>query len=225
MLAAALTIVLTLMLNTVAPASAAGFHAYSVAYYHGHAYALTGMLTVRQDVSISVSAGTTCTTPFTGTPVYVSEWVIFSTDLANFVELGTGHQCNGFTYRYWGYSSASNWYPYGTQTVTPDSNTHYFDIHRLSSGGTAWWYWLIDGVQKSTLGWNQAGVWDEVGLESYDQNATAPVHTYDQLQFTFAEGPWYYFDSANTTSGVNTGVCGAWTTFPTTWRASEGVSC
>jgi len=32
-LAAALTIVLTLMLNTVAPASAAGFHAYSVAYY------------------------------------------------------------------------------------------------------------------------------------------------------------------------------------------------
>jgi hypothetical protein len=200
-------------------------HRYSVGADYGYSFRYTGVLVVRQNVAITTTPGPSCNVPYATPVAYETQWVVMNSTATDWVELGTGYQCNGFKYYYWGYGSSGNWFSYGTDTNVPTGVSRYMDIHRLSEGGVASWHYLIQGVERFKLGWAIAGYFVEAGLETYDSGAVAPSMLYDQLQETFDEGPWNWWTLNYRRQLVTDALmCGHFNS-QTQWVGSENSPC
>ncbi|GAB2770469.1 hypothetical protein GCM10027020_24460 [Nocardioides salsibiostraticola] len=101
------------LLVAVPASEAAGFHKYSI----GKEWTFnnyTGLSVDRPDRGVTNQASTGCSSHYSGNPLYQTQWVIVSSSVTNWLELGTAHQCNdNKRYRFWGYGSGGNWYPLG----------------------------------------------------------------------------------------------------------------
>jgi len=221
-LCATLLVVVGLVGTHADPASAFNYRVYSVGGTYEYSNSLTGAFSVHADAAITVSPGTWCYTPYvdSANPVFLQQWVNITNDAANAIEIGTGHQCNGFVYHFIGYRWNGDWYSLGTTEISATSSGHYFDTHRLAQT----WYFAFDGVQQSgTIFWNATGVFVDVGIESSDTAASVPNHWFTQLQYTFNEGPWYAWSSP-TVIAVNSPMCGHFIS-ATQWSGAENNPC
>jgi hypothetical protein len=199
---------------------AAGFHKYSVARETSGANHYTGLKVTRTDPYFQISAGQNCFAPYTAPVIYQSQWIIMTSDWANWVELGTADQCNGYQYLYWGYGTSSGWHSLGV-AATPGSGSHVFDVHRVS-GNTYRYY--VDGTLKGSLSWTRIGWHEQVGTESYDQYATASKHTYGSMSRAIDQGSWVLWAGFDDWSVDTPEMCGGWDT-ASQWRASENATC
>lgn len=221
--------VVALLVSSVAKDAIAShdptFHKYAVFMEQSpqYAYTYTGVLSVRIDGNFSVTAGGACVSPPFRIPVvYQTQWIIVSADeVSDWLELGTGHQ-NGCRYWFWGYGQNGVWNPYGWTFGVASGIERYF---RMSRTFGSYEFWVGDiNVWNLPSAW--AGKQVELGLESYDAHAVAPVYGSRELQFTTAEGPWNYWTSNAVRKGVPpTPMCGEWTSFPTYIRTGENSPC
>lgn len=199
-----LVVVLTLAISAMLPpqgARAFSYRYYSVAFEQAPAYALTGVLSIHADLSITVSPGVACTVPYDdrANPVFLTQWVTMS-QTSNQIEIGTGHQCDGVVYQFWGYRVNGTWEPIDFEYISPTGNGRYFEIFRLSQGGHAYWHYRIQGLEKAVLWWDVAGYFVDAGLETSDVSAVVPNHWFSELQKTSYEGPWTYWGAAPVSS-------------------------
>jgi hypothetical protein len=144
MIAPALAAVL--VLSTSSPAAGFNYRYYSVGFEYAPAYQLTGILTVHADAPITVSPGVACQSMYDdrANPVFLSQWVSIAPNTgADQIEIGTGHQCDGFVYQFWGYRYGGAWFPLNSEIISPTYSGRYFDVHRLSQNGHAYWYYYI----------------------------------------------------------------------------------
>jgi hypothetical protein len=82
-------------------ASASGFHEYATAF---ETSGNSGMYSTHIVQGVSNQASDGCSTPYSGTPVYETEWLLFNSNATTWDEVGVGHQCNdSYRYFYWGY--------------------------------------------------------------------------------------------------------------------------
>lgn len=51
-----------------------------------------------------------------------------------------------------------------------------------------------------------------------------PTDGFSELQFTFDEGPWYYF-GVEPLQQVDAYMCGGWVIPHTRWKAAQNVAC
>ena len=163
-----------------------------------------------------------CSSPFTGTPVYQTQWVNITADGLNWREIGTGHQCNDtYRYWYWGYGSNGTWHWIGYQTGISNGQWHTFKIDRVFDDTFERYKFRIDGVIKGTLNSNATGEEVLAGLESYAVNATVAGHNYTTLQYQKLDGAFLNW-AGKDKSVVNAPLCGSWVA-AVSWRAGEGA--
>ncbi len=210
-----------LVLSAGMASASDGFHQYSLAYESSRDYTYYGVRLFRQDNNPGGLPADGCNAPFTGHPVYQTQWVIFNTTATDWVEGGTGHQCAGnYRYRFWGYGGAGNWYPQGTQQIT---ETYVRRQHSLWRDLAYRWDYVVDA---STIGdnfvtWNRVGI-ASAGLESYVTGAAVGAHSYDTLRYLRSE-TWSNWDGRDR-SAVNSEMCGRWVS-DTEWSAAQNRSC
>jgi hypothetical protein len=215
----------TLLFSAVAvdvPASAgSNFHGYSTASENSALGQYTGIRVTRLDRAVSSQPATGCTQLFSGDPVYQTQWLIITDDAANWLELGTGHQCNdAIRYWFWGVGYLGGWFPLGTQLNITNGESHRFAIRKTGSNTL----WLIDGVTKETQP-ASTGRYISTGLESYSGAAGVNTYTHNTLQRTTNGSQtwvdWAGFDASSVTGA---GMCGGWNS-ATSWRAAENHAC
>lgn len=217
------TLAVILAVSTPQLAEAQSFHKYAIAK-DGSQFAYTGVYSSRIDQAPTggQNPGPCSAVPYQGTPLYYTQWVIIRdgpNSVLDFTELGLAHACVGQKYWYWGYGWNGTWYPLGEDWAPPLGQTNYYDLHRVAQV----WYWNINGLNRATMTWNAVGIRVEGGLESYNANATTNYINHSQLQKTLSESPWYNF--ANATSSVNSGLCGVWVTQYTVFKTRQGTPC
>lgn len=208
------------------PAAATpGVRLYSVAYEYGYSYRQTGVLSVHAYAGVMIQPGASCTAFYNddANTVYLTQWVTFTDDAREHVEVGVGIQCQNFVYRFWGYRTSGIWIPIGEEVVAADANGHYFETYRLTTGSTAWWYFKIDGVQKGRIDLPFAGRFVDVGVESTNYANVVPNHWFSQLQLTFDEGPWYFWGYEQY-ARVDATTCGLFRS-PIQWSAAQNSGC
>jgi len=213
---AAIAAVLYVLLFPVS-ASASSFHAESDAYeFSGN----TGMYSVHVTQAVSGQESTGCSAPYSGNPVYETEWIIFTSNGQNWDEMGVGHQCNdGYRYIYWGYGYNNVWYSLGTITGTSNGTTHNYKITRAYTGSQYDDFWYLDGTLKSQVYSPTVGYEDSVGLESYSSPASVNYYASYSLQYQHNEGAWTNWSGFDA-SGTGTHMCGIWDS-ATSWSAAE----
>lgn len=170
-----------------------------------------------------MTPGSSCYVPYenVANPVYLQQWVyVNTTDGANAIELGAGHQCNNFTDYFYGYRYLGAWFSLGTLEVQPSSAGHYFDIHRLANV----WHLVIDGAERASVTWAAPGLLVLTGAGSSDTAAYVPNHWFSQLQLTFNEGPWYFWTSTQYSQVDTPSMCGHYNG-ATQWSAGENTIC
>lgn len=212
-----------LLLAVAAPADAThdGFHQYSTASEHSFGYTYRGVRLHREDMNPGGLPADGCSSPFSGHPVYQTQWVILNAAATSWIEGGTGHQCSANNrYRFWGYGYNGTWYPSGTQSIT---ETYVRRLRSLHSNASGQWSYVVG---STTLGsnfvtWNVTGV-VRAGLESYATNAAVGGHAYDTLQHLRSTTwtNWAGFDGTS----VHSQMCGRWWT-ATEWRAAQNRAC
>lgn len=196
------------------------FHRYSVAFEQSNTGHYTANQTYRLDPVFTISPGTNCTSPYSGPVVYTPLWVV-TTQAGTWFEVGTGHQCNSSRYWYAGYGFNGNWYSLWTRAF---ANSYYL-TYTIQRRSTKYWDMRVNGVTYATVDWNGSiyGSSSQVGLESYDSGAVAPMHTYRDLKFSVNDGAlqaWAGFDKKS----VDAAMCGGWD-YAYQWRAAENATC
>lgn len=211
-------------LPLLAAGSAFAFHGYSEGREQSYVNSYTGLFVERRDVAVNNQAATGCSAPYSGNPVYQTQWVLITSNAYNWIELGTGHQCdNQYRYYFWGYGRNGNWHALGESHTVVTGQTHGFRILR-EDGDT--WRFKIDGANRGTYIWADQGAQLRAGMESYAGAAHVAEHTYHFLDYKLANDPqwhsWAGFDDQNVTAGPE--MCGGWNT-AASWRASENDPC
>jgi hypothetical protein len=204
-------------------ASAAGFHGYSQAFERTGGSGFTGLRNYRKDQAVSGLPSSGCSTPFIA-PVYQTQWVILTADALNWMEIGTGHQCNdNYRYWFWGYGDNGAWFPVGTQAGIANGVFHTFEIQRAFDG-TRWrFYFKVDGVTKGNVVGSDTGPEVRVGLESYFNNVTVAGYGNTQLKYQKNGGAFSSWAGRDALQ-VNAPLCGKWIS-DTSWWAGENVTC
>lgn len=201
-------------------ATGAAFHEYSIGYENTGS-GFTGIQVTRTDRAVTGQPSTGCSSPYTGSPVYQTQWVGGG---SNWRELGTGHQCND-TYRYWfwGYGYNGTWVSLGYQTGIVNNQIHTFQISRAPVGADTRYLYRIDGVTKGSL--TSSATFGEVltGLESYAANANVVLYSHATLKYQKNDGSFLSW-SGQDSSIVGTSMCGNWIG-NTTWQAGQGTGC
>lgn len=211
---------LTILFTPSHLAHAQNIHRYSI----GVEWTADDYVGVRQYRLDRVPGGipeTGCTRPYSGSPVYQTQWVQ-DPNGANWVEIGTGHQCNStFRYHFYGYGWNSTFYSLGWTQIWSDSY-HTFDVHRRH--GTTDYFWLIDGNIRTSLAWATSFERVAAGLESYADNANVYKYTGMNLEhrryWWDSWFPWAGYDS----NSVEYPLCGTWSS-ATDWVAGQYANC
>jgi len=203
-------------------AQAENFHGYSVARETGYTNKYVGLAIRRLDKHVE-QARSGCSEFYSGDPVYQTQWVIVTSDARNWLELGTGHQCEDeLRYWFWGWGTNGVWHPLGERSGITNGVEHRFAITR--SDGRLWDY-NIDGDTKVTLSYDDQGARIETGLESYGPNAAISEYTHNTLSYRLI-GADHWTDWSGYDDSVIVGpvMCGGWNS-ATSWRASENRPC
>jgi hypothetical protein len=201
------------------------FHSYSSALDNSDGV-YTGIRQYRSDRLPTGLANTNCTSPFTGEPVYQTQWNTRSVNGSDisWVELGTGHQCSGgptYRYHFWGYGSVNNWHPLGTEDIGTTTGAYDFQIIQSNSQT---YNWKVGGVLKASYDWNTTFTDARVGLESYRSGATVSPYVGSSLQYTYnGSSSWKSF-AGRDSSQVDTEMCGAWNT-DTSFIMGQNTTC
>lgn len=212
---------------TSQPRPAAGFNyrLYSNATEEGYPYAQTGVYSYHAFGPVTASPGFNCSVFASNDSNFVvfDQWVIQNLGgPANQVEIGVVNQCsNAYVYRFAAVWKDGLFYVLSRTLIAPDLNGHYFDLHRISSGGFTTWHFWYDGVEIAAMDWNMAGVRINVGLESSDSNAQVPSHWFSLLKFTQNELPWQDFGTGAPTFILTSPMCGYYETYYTRWAAGQ----
>src|SRR5690348_818264 len=160
------------------------FHGYSRAQEDSSLGQYTGIRVNRADHVVTGQQATGCTSVFAGDPVYQTEWMILTDDGDNWLEIGTGHQCNdAVRYWYWGVGYLGGWFPQGYTLDIADGTSHHFAI--LDTGPNVYFY--IDGVSQYTQPASTAELL-QTGLESYSTTSHVTSYTHNALQRTINGG-------------------------------------
>lgn len=221
---AVLVAVGAMLLGTGLPALA--FHEYSYGGENG-APSFTGVEESRADAFFTGIPSDGCSSSFTGTPVYQTMWVLFTSDAQNWAEEGTGHQCNDtYRYWYWGYGSQGVWYSQGNVRISGGAN-HVFGLY-LSAGG--YWSANVDVTQIGSFTHTGVGVDVEAGLESWAQGASSGgVLPNWGLAYTDYSGwiNWSGNDYSYVSSPANEPMGGAWNGQMEwdAWETQSGPPC
>jgi hypothetical protein len=162
------------------PGSTSGFHGYGVI---GITSAdLTGISEYRYDEAVRLPGGTHCRTPYSSLPVYQTEWLIDKS--GNWLEIGTGHQCEGYQYWYAGFGTSNGlWDSLWTKSVSNDSG-HRFWIQGTIALNEKYFTYNIGTIQRAHMFFDFSGSFDQTGLESYSAKATVPAYEMKSLEFS-----------------------------------------
>jgi hypothetical protein len=177
----------------------------------------TGGGMTRYDGEYTVPAGSNCTTPYGSgaNAAYQPLWVQ-STDAQTWVEIGTGHNCNGYRFWYAGYGTGGAWTSIYTHAFVTTAS-HTFDVDRVS--GVYKYY--ISAAVVATYAANWGGDSVVTGLETYETNTIAPeVHNSSlryQVDGVLTDHQWSGMDGHDTPAGI---MCGHFDS-NTQWRYSE----
>jgi hypothetical protein len=219
----ALQILLTTEGLSVNPAGASSFHEYATAQDGTYSSSYTGIDVARPDETINTTNSSTCTTYFTGYPIYQTEWLGDSD--GDFMEIGTGHQCSGssnFEYWYADYDVDGTFVPIWEKTITGGSS-HTFWI--LGNGGDEAGYGFgVDSTEETWLSDLSQFQVARTGLESYDSTATVTAYTNSSLKYDHSySGTWHSW--TNSAEDVLTSpMCGVLIS-ATSWKAGENTTC
>lgn len=215
------TLGLSCVLASTAPAFGLhdGWHRYSHAWESSSQGTFTGSKVTRAVFSVPTETeDLTCSTPITGHPVYTTMWLQMSANADRWIEIGTGYQCGAYRYQYWGFGTPwTGWRLLGTISQ-PAFGNYTYEIVREGSNV---WKFKIGGVQVGEFVWTATGSYADVGLESYDAQATVDWHSYWGLQVTRNQGAWTNW-SGRDGSAYSSGMCGSWNS-DTSWRAKQGA--
>jgi hypothetical protein len=172
----------------------AQFHSYSFgtdngSYGGGHYY--SGVSVQRYDTDATTTANLDCTIDTSAPVVYYPEWVAIGSS-ATWVELGTAQKnCETGRQIKWWYAWVSNgtssqfiW----TQQINGNYQHRFFLFNgpgsqdpSCSHGQGGCWEWWIDQTEVKNYFWPNVGTLAQVGFESWDSGAAAPVTTYSGL--------------------------------------------
>lgn len=216
---------LFLFLGTTSAVDATTFHQYSVGVESTGASGFTGVQSTRLDSTITGIPNSGCTSAFSGDPVYQTSWVILTSDAQNWMELGTGHQCQGtYNYWFWGYGSSGAWHPLGTQLGITLGASHTFKIRRALASGTGeeTYFFDVDLANKGSKVSSSSGVKVEAGLESY-WNPVNVIYTLTSLKSQKNDGSFVSW-SGRDAMILGASMCGSWVS-DTSWEAGEGSPC
>lgn len=200
-----------------------GFHRYSQGDENSGA-GFTGLKSNRVDRSMTGLPSDGCSSPYSGHPVYQTQWVMDDAG-QTWREIGTGHQCND-TYRYWfwGYGLNGAWHSLGTQAGIMNGVIHTFQIYRTFIGSNTY-YFKIDSSVKGIVASDWTGGLVRVGLESYAAGANVPAHNATALQYQKNNGTFAFW-SGRDAQLVNSGMCGAWGAGDAAWNGmGQGTGC
>jgi hypothetical protein len=148
-------------------------------------------------------------------------WVNLNSPFADWLEFGTGHQCND-TYRYWfwGYGEQGIWYPMGPNSSIPSNSTNTWQIEY--SGGS--WYWATNGLVVNSIYWPVRAEVLETGLESYSAPAFVDWYNHSSLKYRYGTGGWTA-SVGQDAFVVDAGkMSGAWVS-ASNWKARESGIC
>jgi hypothetical protein len=201
-----------------------GFHGYSK-FWEASPYGpsrYSGISVYRNDVAISNIPNTGCLGPIEGDPVYQTEWILLNTAQTNWVELGTGHQCQDhYVYWYAGYGYNGTWNLLVSESGVTEGIGHTFQIVRNIYG---YYVYTIDGTVITTYGQAGQAAADMTGLESYSYYATLNSYGHGNLQFQIDTNPTWYSWSGEDGSEVDARMCGYWAA-PTLVGVWEKTPC
>lgn len=208
---------------TTAPAEAASFHEYSVAFesLNKGSDGYLGVSARYWGPDVTTASGTSCGVPFTLPVVYQPIWLIQNNPASSWLELGIGHSCDYKQYLYWGIGYNGNWSPLGTLTDN-GYTTHDLKITCGKGLSTYQCYWYIDGGLRGSGQTTAVGVYDEAGIESYDSTAVFPDTYDDDLAYENASGAFAWSGTGGST--VNSGMCGRYINH-TTWSEAQHDTC
>lgn len=169
--------------------SAPGLHAMPAsASFHGYGVIgitstdLTGISEYRYDEPARLPGGTHCRTPYSALPAYETEWLIDKT--GNWLEIGTGHQCEGYQYWYAGFGTSNGlWDSLWAKPISKDSG-HRFWIQGTVALNEKYFTYNIDSIQRAHMFFDFSGSFDQTGLESYSAKTTVPAYEMKSLEFS-----------------------------------------
>jgi hypothetical protein len=217
---AAVGLAAALLLAT--PLAAFAWTGYSFGVEDTGPIGFTGIYVDRKDQAITGQPLDGCTGLYTGSMVYQTQWIMETSDNKNWIEIGTGHQCNDTVrYWFWGFGQNLTYYEVGHQTGISDGTFHTFEINRHNPGTGETFYYLIGGVTKGHVASvpTDYGYQVRAGLESHSSSATVPAHYYSPLEYQKNDGPFYYWLGQDS-NVVWSGMSGKFTS-DTTWCAAE----
>ena len=164
----------TLALLIVAPGTepadaSTSFHGYSQ-LDDGSRTDVVGVASTRYDVKLVLDTPTGCDQPYGTDVVYQTQWNILNVDTSSWLEIGTGHGCNGFMYWFGGYAASGVWHSLYTVNISGQYQQHQFILRRGDDGR---YYWYVDATPMWNFLWDVQGLHARAGFESYDQNLQA----------------------------------------------------
>lgn len=202
--------------------TAFAFHEYSTAG-ESSGVGFTGVKVTRFDVSISGIPNDGCQSPYTGSPVYQTQWVLMTADATKWVEIGTGHQCgDNYRYTFAGYGNAAGWHPINEITAGGSANAHTFKVWR--DGGSYIFSKDNDTIAGVTLSNNDEGPFVDMGLESYAANAHVDCNNNFELSFKKGNNSWNNWDGRDRRNVSHSAMHGVWAS-DTTFRTSQNEYC
>jgi hypothetical protein len=204
-----------------AGATASTFHGYSVFEIHLMPGTVSSISVTRKDEAVHIAGTSGCKVKFHGTPVYQTEW-IGNGARSNWVELGTGHQCQGYQYWYAGYGQRGTWFPQWTKVTTTEAS-HRFWIRSTTPGGSKLYTFNIGTKQYASVGYNLSSSYGETGLESY-ASTTVPAYSMTLLKYSNGFGTAWHPWTNTTAAALNSPLCGRKVS-NTHVVSGENVSC
>lgn len=205
LLAAALLGSVTPPAGAAAPATPAiAFHGYSV--FEIHLSGVVSSLSVtRPDEALHIAGSTGCKVKFHGTPAYQTEWI--GDEAGNWLELGTGHQCQGYQYWYAGFGSNGTWFPQWTK-VTSTDGSHRFWIHGTNTPSGKSFTFNIGAKRYATIVDNLSSSFGQAGLESYASATKVPAYSMTLLKYSNGFGSvWHPWSGTRTVAPATSPLC------------------
>ena len=196
--------------SAAAPAGAAAsgpavaFHGYSVFEVHV-SRTVSSLSVTRPDEAVHIAGSAGCTVKFHGTPTYQTEWI--GNEAGDWLELGTGHQCQGYQYWYAGYGSGGTWFPQWTKVTSTDAS-HRFWIDGTSTASGKHFTFNIGTRRYATITDNLSSTFGQTGLESYSSATRVPAYSMTLLSYAGGfTSTWHPWSGTRTNAPATSPLC------------------